>query len=90
MQTLTEPGSAVTDTLRAQRIELQSWAFGNSGTRFKVFPQAGVPRDPYEKIADAALARQRAQTDPQCFLRRQKFHIYHFCRRDGRSAIGAF
>src|SRR3954452_15465995 len=40
--------------LREQAIELPSWAFGNSGTRFKVFAQAGVPRDPYEKIADAA------------------------------------
>jgi len=40
--------------LRAQRIELPSWAFGNSGTRFKVFAQQGVPRTPYEKIEDAA------------------------------------
>jgi L-rhamnose isomerase / sugar isomerase len=40
--------------LRAQSIELPSWAFGNSGTRFKVFAQRGVPRTPYEKIADAA------------------------------------
>ena len=40
--------------LRHQRIELPSWAFGNSGTRFKVFAQSGVPRDPYEKVADAA------------------------------------
>ena len=40
--------------LSTQQIELPSWAFGNSGTRFKVFPQAGVPRDPFEKIADAA------------------------------------
>jgi L-rhamnose isomerase / sugar isomerase len=46
-----EAASAI---LRAQHIELPSWAFGNSGTRFKVFPQAGVPRDPFEKIADAA------------------------------------
>ena len=45
---------AVKATLRAQRIELPSWAFGNSGTRFKVFAQPGVPRDPYEKVADAA------------------------------------
>lgn len=35
-------------------IELPSWAFGNSGTRFRVFPQPGVPRDPFEKIEDAA------------------------------------
>ncbi|MEU6860070.1 L-rhamnose isomerase [Glycomyces sp. NPDC046736] len=40
--------------LAAQSIELPSWAFGNSGTRFKVFPQPGVPRDPFEKLADAA------------------------------------
>ena len=37
---------AVVASLRAQRIELPSWAFGNSGTRFKVFAQKGVPRDP--------------------------------------------
>ncbi|MEV3938229.1 L-rhamnose isomerase [Glycomyces sp. NPDC049804] len=40
--------------LRELQIEVPSWAFGNSGTRFKVFAQQGVPRDPYEKIADAA------------------------------------
>ncbi|MEQ4305412.1 L-rhamnose isomerase [Plantactinospora sp. B6F1] len=40
--------------LRAQRIEVPSWAYGNSGTRFKVFTQPGVPRNPEEKIADAA------------------------------------
>jgi L-rhamnose isomerase/sugar isomerase len=45
---------AVKSVLREQEIELPSWAFGNSGTRFKVFAQPGVPRNPYEKIADAA------------------------------------
>ncbi len=35
-------------------IEVPSWAYGNSGTRFKVFAQPGVPRDPFEKVADAA------------------------------------
>jgi L-rhamnose isomerase/sugar isomerase len=44
----------VKSALRGQQIELPSWAFGNTGTRFKVFPQAGVPRTPYEKICDAA------------------------------------
>ena len=39
---------------RRQAIELPSWAFGNSGTRFRVFDHAGTPRDPFEKIADAA------------------------------------
>src|SRR5690349_22097300 len=45
---------AVKTMLAAQRIETPSWAYGNSGTRFKVFAQAGVPRDPWEKLEDAA------------------------------------
>jgi len=40
--------------LEQQAIELPSWAFGNSGTRFKVFTTPGTPRDPFEKVADAA------------------------------------
>jgi L-rhamnose isomerase/sugar isomerase len=46
--------ASVKATLKAQRIELPSWAFGNTGTRFKVFGQPGVPRTPLEKIDDAA------------------------------------
>jgi L-rhamnose isomerase/sugar isomerase len=46
--------TAIAPLLDQQAIELPSWAFGNSGTRFKVFAQPGVPRDPFEKIADAA------------------------------------
>ena len=33
----------VASELERQAIELPSWAFGNSGTRFKVFAQRGVP-----------------------------------------------
>jgi L-rhamnose isomerase/sugar isomerase len=46
--------TAVKDALRNHQIELPSWAFGNSGTRFKVFGQPGVPRNPFEKADDAA------------------------------------
>lgn len=46
--------SHVASRLEEQAIELPSWAFGNSGTRFKVFGTPGTPRDPFEKIADAA------------------------------------
>ena len=56
-EALAERGDAierVEAALRAQRIETPSWAFGNSGTRFAVFPQAGVPRNTHEKIEDAA------------------------------------
>jgi L-rhamnose isomerase/sugar isomerase len=35
-------------------IEVPSWAYGNSGTRFKVFSTPGTPRTPFEKITDAA------------------------------------
>jgi len=54
--------------LRAQRIETPSWAYGNSGTRFKVFPQPGVPRDPYEKIADAATVHRYTGVAPSVAL----------------------
>ncbi len=51
---MTETTDRVKAALRAQRIETPSWAYGNSGTRFKVFTQPGVPRTPFEKIDDAA------------------------------------
>ena len=46
--------SDIAGQLDHQAIELPSWAFGNSGTRFRVFSTPGTPRDPYEKVADAA------------------------------------
>ena len=59
---------AVVATLRSQRIELPSWAFGNSGTRFKVFAQQGVPRDPYEKVSDAAEVHRYTGVAPTVAL----------------------
>jgi hypothetical protein len=59
---------AVKSVLRGQEIELPSWAFGNSGTRFKVFAQPGVPRDPYEKIADAAQVHEYTGVAPRVSL----------------------
>ncbi|MFE2585078.1 L-rhamnose isomerase [Streptomyces sp. NPDC059378] len=46
--------AAVKAALKTQAVETPSWAYGNSGTRFKVFAQPGVPRDPREKLDDAA------------------------------------
>src|SRR5688572_10223183 len=60
--------SRVLSSLRGQRIETASWAYGNSGTRFKVFPQEGVPRDPYEKIADAATVHRFTGVAPTVAL----------------------
>jgi L-rhamnose isomerase / sugar isomerase len=48
----------VEERLKSQRVETPSWGYGNSGTRFKVFPQPGVPRDPLEKFEDAAVVHR--------------------------------
>ncbi len=39
-------------------IELPSWGFVNTGTRFRVFPQPGVPRNAFEKVDDAATVHR--------------------------------
>jgi L-rhamnose isomerase / sugar isomerase len=54
--------------LRELRIETPSWAFGNSGTRFKVFPQEGVPRTPFEKVEDAAAVHRFTGAAPSVAL----------------------
>jgi L-rhamnose isomerase / sugar isomerase len=54
--------------LRRLEVEVPSWAFGNSGTRFKVFSQAGVPRDPFEKLADAAQVHRFTGAAPSVSL----------------------
>ncbi|MER5521545.1 L-rhamnose isomerase [Streptomyces sp. NPDC048254] len=46
--------AAVKAALKTQAVETPSWAYGNSGTRFKVFAQQGVPRSVKEKLDDAA------------------------------------
>jgi L-rhamnose isomerase/sugar isomerase len=60
--------SAVGQALREQTIELPSWAFGNSGTRFKVFGQPGTARNPFEKIADAAQVHAYTGLAPRVSL----------------------
>jgi len=60
--------SEITAILATQAIELPSWAFGNSGTRFKVFAQPGVPRDPFEKLADAAQVHAHTGLAPSVAL----------------------
>jgi len=60
--------TAITPALAEQAIELPSWAFGNSGTRFKVFGSPGTPRDPYEKISDAAQVHKHTGLAPTVAL----------------------
>jgi L-rhamnose isomerase/sugar isomerase len=60
--------SQVKAILDRLKIETPSWAYGNSGTRFKVFAQPGVPRDPFEKIADAAQVNKFTGAAPSVAL----------------------
>jgi L-rhamnose isomerase/sugar isomerase len=48
----------VLDRLGQLEIETPSWGYGNSGTRFHVYPWPGAARDAYERIADAALVHR--------------------------------
>jgi L-rhamnose isomerase / sugar isomerase len=59
---------AVTAALHAQVVETPSWAYGNSGTRFAVFAQPGVPRDPFEKLEDAAEVHRHTGIAPSVAL----------------------
>jgi L-rhamnose isomerase/sugar isomerase len=45
---------AVVEAIQRFTIETPSWGYGNSGTRFKVFPWPGAARNLREKLDDAA------------------------------------
>lgn len=72
-----------------QAIELPSWAFGNSGTRFRVFPSAGVPRDPFEKIEDAAQVHKYSGIAPTVALHYPWDKVDDFAKlRDHAQSLG--
>jgi L-rhamnose isomerase / sugar isomerase len=54
--------------LEGQAIEVPSWAYGNSGTRFKVFGTPGTPRTIQEKLADAAKVNELTGLAPKVAL----------------------
>src|SRR5579883_1751391 len=49
---------AVVEAIQRFTIETPSWGYGNSGTRFKVFPWPGAARNLREKLEDAAQVHQ--------------------------------
>jgi L-rhamnose isomerase/sugar isomerase len=55
-------------TLSTFGVETASWSYGNTGTRFKVFPQPGAPRNAYEKVADAAEVHRLTDAAPSVAL----------------------
>ncbi len=56
------------ETLGVLQIETPSWGYGDSGTRFKVFQKVGVPRNPYEKLDDAAVVHRLTGCAPSVAL----------------------
>lgn len=49
---------ALKKELKCMDIQTGSWAYGDSGTRFFVFKQQGMPRNLYEKIDDASQVKK--------------------------------
>src|SRR2546427_2858461 len=61
LKALAEQGSDVPKAVAALTrlaIEQPSWGYGNSGTRFAVFPWPGAARTVWEKVDDAALVHR--------------------------------
>ncbi len=54
--------------LKELKVETPSWGYGDSGTRFKVFQQVGVPRNPFEKLDDAAQVHRLTGLCPSVAL----------------------
>lgn len=59
---------SVIGSLQKQHIETPSWGYGNSGTRFRVFPNAAAARNVHEKIDDAALIHKLSGIAPSVAL----------------------
>ena len=60
--------NAVKQKIKSQHIETPSWGYGNSGTRFKVFPWAGAARTIQEKLADAGYIHRLTGIAPTVAL----------------------
>ena len=58
----------IVSRLRALEVETPSWGYGDSGTRFATFTQAGRPRTVFERIDDAAEVHRLTGTAPAVAL----------------------
>ena len=57
------------DVLSRLAVKLPTWAFGNSGTRFRMFGQSVTPRDPSEKTSDATQVNKHTSLALRVALR---------------------
>jgi L-rhamnose isomerase/sugar isomerase len=76
--------TAALEKLAALEIETPSWGYGNSGTRFHVYPWPGAARTVWERIDDAALVHRLTGCCPSVAL-----HI-PWDRVDDWSALGDY
>jgi L-rhamnose isomerase / sugar isomerase len=60
--------SRLHERLRRLEIETPSWGYGNSGTRFHVYPWPGAARTVHERIDDAALVHRLTGCCPSVAL----------------------
>jgi len=60
--------TALLRQLAQLEIETPSWGYGNSGTRFHVYPWPGAARNVQERIADAALVHRLTGCCPSVAL----------------------
>jgi L-rhamnose isomerase/sugar isomerase len=54
----------VREQIKNFKVETPSWGYGNSGTRFKVFKQKGMPSTLFEKLDDAAQVNKHTGICP--------------------------
>ena len=70
-------------------VETPSWGYGDSGTRFGVFPQPGRPRDVFEKLEDAAEVHRLTASAPAVALHFPWDHVEDLrALRDRVSELG--
>src|SRR5438094_457478 len=74
----------VLERLRRLEIETPSWGYGNSGTRFHVYPWPGAARTVWERLDDAALVQQLTRACPSVAL-----HV-PWDRVDDGDAVGRY
>jgi L-rhamnose isomerase/sugar isomerase len=65
---LARTSAEVEQQLSRLEIETPSWGYGDSGTRFATFSQPGCPRDPFERIDDAAEVHRLTAAAPAVAL----------------------
>lgn len=58
----------IKDKLKEQEIETPSWGYADSGTRFNVFEQEGVPETVFDKIDDAQQVHKHTGITPSVAL----------------------